>query len=129
MKTVTHNGMVYQIGAGYEFSDLGSSWHADDLEEINFTNGVHFMTSDSAWRKCRPIRVSGLGTITAAPIELEDGEVYQFDFNHGNKPITEMKGIRSIADCGSTMLGTFHGELYNVEYCTSIVKLVPEKSK
>jgi len=86
METVTVKGKVYQLNTLYEFSDLGTSWHLETLE--NICDKGFFETYDerneegSSWKLCRS--VSGeLGTIIDAPIELEDGEWYMCDLISG----------------------------------------------
>ncbi len=77
MKTVIHEGNIYQIGAVYELSDDGKDWEIKVLSEV----------SDSAWsffsgyersRYIRECKASVIGTITEAPVQLVDGECYQF---------------------------------------------------
>ncbi len=78
MKTVTHEGKVYQIGAVYEFSDDGADWRADVLLNVcNTLNNKWEVESEyfDCIRECQ----AAIGTITEAAVELVDGECYQFD--------------------------------------------------
>lgn len=84
MKEITHNGEVYQIGALYEFSDLGKSWHLEVLGNICGNGFFEVNSHDNAepdtgsWRLCRNVNGT-LGTIEDAPLKLEDGEWYMCD--------------------------------------------------
>ncbi len=84
MKTVEHKGNVYQIGAVYEFSDNKEDWELDTLTGVDLesTNYIYEGTRD----KCRYIREcqAPIGTITEAPVDLVDGECYQFDYYAGD---------------------------------------------
>jgi hypothetical protein len=70
MKTIEHEGKVYQIGAVYEFSDDCKSWFVDTLESFDLSGTI--LGKEEAWgfmRECQ----SPLGTIKKAPLKLEDG--------------------------------------------------------
>ncbi len=76
MKTVTHEGKVIQIGAVYEFSDDSEEWYKCGL--VGFGCGLHPWKAE--WESYKYIREcqAPVGTITAAPVDLVDGECYQF---------------------------------------------------
>ena len=78
IKTVTHNGQVYQIGGIYEFSDNGDSWDTDELVSISYVAAYPFKVVGCEWSLIRETE-SKIGTITPAPIELVNGAAYMFD--------------------------------------------------
>ncbi len=85
MKTVTHEGNVYQIGAVYGFSDDGDSWLLGTLGDCTTkeTNGTKYPfqcehDSNVEWFRLIRLQQAPIGTITKAPVELVDGECYQF---------------------------------------------------
>lgn len=75
LKTVEHEGKAYQIGAVYEFSDDCSNWTVDVL--TGFTLGATYPISSirASWVHIRECQLP-IGTITDAPLKLEDGEWY-----------------------------------------------------
>ncbi len=129
MKTVTHEGKAYQIGATYEFtdSDKGRHWelgilndYASDEEGVGFQSKTGNKTE---WFKHIRLQQAPVGTITEAPIELIDGAAYEFDYNNG---VTGMQDAvmryRKSGDCfyfGNTILERKH--------CTNIKLLTVEK--
>lgn len=80
-ETVTVDGMVYEIGKLYEFSDDGSNWFQDSLK-CRYAAGDEFKFASliSYWAMCRECKLE-FGAITPAPVELVDGEVYHFELN------------------------------------------------
>jgi hypothetical protein len=78
LKTVTHEGKVYQIGGIYEFSDSGDYWTIDELLSIEGTVGYPFKVKDCEWSLIREAK-SKIGTITHAPIELVNHNAYMFN--------------------------------------------------
>ncbi len=118
MKTVTHEGKVYQIGGLYEFSDNGHKVYIDTLADINNSDNPFVDREGFGWKLLREIQNPIMGTIKDAPIELEDGCVYQFDFG----------GERGFAGqfIGAGDFHLFNGVTIEVKGCTNIVKLVPE---
>ena len=85
IKTVTHDGQVYQIGQIYAFSDEGSLWVVDCLRVIA-GNDDHPFKARSSWKLARKALLSDLGTITPAPIELDHGKAYTFDYHRFKAP-------------------------------------------
>jgi hypothetical protein len=79
IKTVTHDGKVYQLGKHYLFSDDGSNWTISSLKSISYASDFPFRSGFS-WRLIKEFESSDVGTITPAPIELVDGAAYMFDF-------------------------------------------------
>ncbi len=122
-KTVTVDGMVYEIGKLYEFSDCGKIWDAGCL--LGTGNDGMFEGENEYWMKCRECQ-SQIGTVTPAPVELVDGKAYMFDFR-------ELIGIVGIVD-RKVKHGSEHvmfctpllNAEYNSEYATNITPLVPE---
>jgi len=91
MKTINHEGKIYQVGAVYEFSDDGKDWCVGVLEgtqpKSNYPYRLFFSHGYKLIRTCE-VKV---GTITEAPVKLIDGECYQFTNTFGN----ERKGFFS----------------------------------
>ncbi len=80
MKTITHEGKVIQIGAVYEFSDDGADWYIDTLKGIDYHSiGYIYHAQCGMYARIRECQAP-IGTITEAPVELVDGECYQFDY-------------------------------------------------
>ncbi len=91
-KAITHEGKVYQIGAVYEFSDDGDTWelavlHDYDTEENTVRGKFYSKTGGELewcgkfeWFKYIRLQQAPVGTITEVPVELVDGECYQFDY-------------------------------------------------
>ncbi|MCP4060703.1 MAG: hypothetical protein GY738_26165 [Pseudoalteromonas sp.] len=84
MKTVTHEGKVYQIGGSYEFSDDGKWGQLGVLNNYDAKGnslGGKFQSKTGSkfeWFKHIRLQQAPVGTITEAPVELIDGECYQF---------------------------------------------------
>jgi len=85
MKTIKRKGKVYQVGAVYEFSDDGKVWYKDTLKDIH--QDMSDQICVGLWRNYNFIRVCEVkaGTITEAPVELIDGECYQYTDQLGNE--------------------------------------------
>ena len=118
MKTVIHKGKEYQIGAVYEFTSNGN-FSIDVLLGIH-TEGANkgmFTCVNGDYAEIREV-LRLLGTIKEAPIELEDGAAYQFDYSEEIKTGILFRGLFVVIGNGP----------YHVEplSCTNIVKLVPE---
>ena len=100
IKTVTHEGNVYQIGGIYEFSDDGVYWTIDTLALISAGDNLLFSATRCKWRLLRETK-SKIGTITPAPVELVDGAAYTFDVRGRNRHhagiYDERQGIFSIS--------------------------------
>ncbi len=83
MNTITHKGNIYQIGRSYEFSSDGDMWELGVLDD--YTEDVIFPFRSNTGNQLRWFQMIRLqqvpvGTITEAPVELVDGEYYQFDY-------------------------------------------------
>jgi hypothetical protein len=77
IKTVTHEGKVYQIGKLYAFSDdKGVDPLIDRLSSIS---NLYNDDEGNGWKYIKAIAPSKIGTITPAPIELINGAPYMFD--------------------------------------------------
>tara|TARA_R110000764_G_scaffold67912_1_gene141017 strand:- start:1986 stop:2522 length:537 start_codon:yes stop_codon:yes gene_type:complete len=79
IKTVTHEGKVYQIGGVYEFSDEGIEWRLDLLTSIDDLEDLPFKGKSFGWELIRESK-SKIGTITPAPIKLVDSAAYTYMF-------------------------------------------------
>jgi len=78
MKTIEHEGKIYQVGAVYEFSDDGKAWCVEVLEDIYQESNYPYRTrSSTGFKLIRACEVK-VGTVEEAPVELIDGECYQF---------------------------------------------------
>ena len=78
MKTINHEGKIYQVGAVYEFSDDGKAWYVDTLEGTYQDMICPYRTrSGHGFKLIRACEVK-VGTVEEAPVELIDGECYQF---------------------------------------------------
>ncbi len=116
MKTVTHEGKVYQIGAVYEFSNGGKSWFPGKLH--GFDGAGYFSATCGEYAKIR-LQQAPIGTITAAPVELVDGKAYQFN-------------ARGYQYCGiynedRKILNVDQGQWFDVVAVTNIQPLTVEK--
>jgi hypothetical protein len=80
IKTVTHEGQVYQLEKPYLFSISGVTWFYAKLIDIDGGCSKPFCTKFKEWRYIKEVSASEeFGTITPAPIELIDGAAYMFD--------------------------------------------------
>ncbi len=120
MNTINHDGKVYQVGAVYEFSNDGKRWCVDTFEGIHqYVRHPYRTGFDISFKFIRACEVK-VGTIEDAPIELIDGECYQFTDRYD----IEWKGYFS----------TEHDTFYrargwsDVNTCTNIKLLVVENS-
>jgi hypothetical protein len=84
IKTVMHDGQVYQLRNHYLFSDTGVSWEVDELISIDNDVEYKFEGAYASWKYCIEIPSDEIGTITPAPIELIDGNAYIFDYKHAS---------------------------------------------
>ena len=116
MKTINHDGKAYQVGGLYEFSDTGKNWYTDILEDIHQNMTCPYRTRSSiGFRLIRACEVK-VGTITDAPVELIDGECYQFTDRYDD----EYKGF-FLAETGRLYCTT--GAIIDPSRCTNIKHL------
>jgi hypothetical protein len=116
MKTINHEGKVYQVGAMYEFSDDGYHWYTDILEDIHQNMTCPYrIRSSVGFRLIRVCEVK-VGTITEAPLKLKNGECYQYEDRFGNKH----KGF-FLAEPGRLYCTT--GAIVDPSRCTNIKHL------
>ena len=83
IKTVTYKGQVYQIDKPYLFLGTDGKWELGYLTKVNSASQFPFinhLTEDFSSIECVPEFRGGFGTITPAPIELEQGKAYTFDY-------------------------------------------------
>jgi hypothetical protein len=120
IKTVTHDGQVYQIGSVYEFSDGGKDWAIDELLSIDEDKALPFEARQYEWTLIREVNYF-MGTITLAPIELINGAAYMFDYHKNRKP-----AIGVYSEANNTFLTV--GYNYFVFDCTNI-RLMTVESK
>jgi len=81
MKTI--GGKTYQIGALYEFSRFGKNWFVDVLAGTQPKSSYPYETrSGHAFKHIRVCEVKA-GTIEKSPVELIDGECYQYTDRQG----------------------------------------------
>jgi hypothetical protein len=82
IKTVTHEGKVYQIDQDYLFSVRGTTWVYEKLIGIDYSYSKNFCTASNEWLYIKEVPASeNMGTITPAPIELINGAAYMFDYD------------------------------------------------
>jgi hypothetical protein len=119
IKTVTHEGQVYQIGKNYLFSDDGTDFSLAKLVRIK-KNGWPFRTDDNdLYRYIHEVSaLKSMGTITPAPIELVDGAAYMFNSHKNNlldaigiyskyhNTLTTFKNLCTAFDCTNIRLMT-----------------------
>jgi hypothetical protein len=123
IKTVTHEGQVYQLGKVYSFSHDHKHKCERRLKGVDKGN-TEYPFIDHAnvcWRYIKAIDSSELGTITPAPIELVDGAAYTFDYNKNRK-----SAIGVYSKCHNTFLTVGHD--YFVFDCSNI-RLMTVESK
>ena len=122
IKTVTHEGKVYQIDQDYLFSVRGTTWVYEKLTGIDYSYSKNFCTASNEWLYIKEVPASeNMGTITPAPIELVDGAAYMFDCDdHSNVIGLFIKG-------GGLFL-IHDGAVFNASACTNI-RLMTVESK
>ena len=79
MKTDIYKGNVYEIGKPYLFSDGGENWFPSVLNGIDSAKSFPFATPYDTYKHIK--QIESVGTITPAPLELIDGQAYQFYLN------------------------------------------------
>lgn len=124
-KTVTVDGMVYEIGKLYitAAKEIAILVCAASPEEFR----VKYPAGDCGTFISTRLAVNPewtTGTITPAPVELVDGNAYQFDY------ISDVGGEVIVIDeraIGKYINGVLCGTReYNPDYCKNIIPLVPE---
>jgi hypothetical protein len=122
IKTVTHEGQVYQLGKYYLFRMHSVTWVFGMLEAIDSSLSCPFCTPFQQWIHIKEIPAfKSMGTITPAPIELVDGAAYTFDY-HRNRN----SAIGVYSKCHNTFLTVGHD--YFVFDCSNI-RLMTVESK
>jgi hypothetical protein len=122
IKTVTHEGKVYQIGKYYLFSVRGTTWVYEKLTGIDDSYSKPFCTAFNEWRYIKEVPGSeNIGTITPAPIDLDDGKAYTFDCDND----VDVIGLFS-KGCGLFVINS--GAVFNACFCTNI-RLMTVESK
>ncbi len=126
VKTITHDNKAYQIGAVYEFTDSDKDryWelgvlsnYANDAEGVAFQSKVGNKTE---WFKRIRLQQTPIGTITEAPIQLEDGKAYQFN--------ARGKTFNGIYEKFHNWLNVMDGQHFDIVACTNIKPLTVEGS-
>lgn len=103
IKTVTHEGEVYQIGGVYEFSDEGIDWYVDSLISIDDSKKRPVKGYCWEWKLIKKSKRK-IGTVTPAPVELVDGAAYMFDYHLSSYVgIYEKTSLRFIQVGGFTL--------------------------
>jgi hypothetical protein len=121
VKTVTHEGNVYEIGKDYLFSSNELDWTYSKLTDIDGGYERVFCTQENEWRHIKEIpALRTRGTITPAPIELINGSAYMFEWA-GKIGIS---GIYSGANARFYLGG---GGVREISSCTNIRLLTVEK--
>jgi hypothetical protein len=126
IKTVTYEGNVYDLEGIYLANDIGSGegnlWTTIRLISINPKSTHPFRVSDrEGWKYITVIRSpQTFGTITPAPIKLDHGKAYTFDYRASKDVI----GIYSV--CTETISSI--GDDFISKNCTNI-RLMTVESK
>jgi hypothetical protein len=85
IKTVTHEGQVYEIGKDYLFSDTKGTWVYSKLLGIESDDISPFKTYILCWKFIKDMPPSEeFGTITPAPVPLINGKAYTFNCEDSN---------------------------------------------
>jgi hypothetical protein len=119
IKTVTHEGSVYQIGKRYIFCDeLSGMLFIDELVTIEAHRRLSFEGVHARYRYAVIQPLVNMGVITPAPIELIDGAAYMFDSHKNNlldaigvyskfhNTLTTFKNLCAAFDCTNIRLMT-----------------------
>jgi hypothetical protein len=122
IKTVTHEGKVYEFDQDYLFSNDKFNWNYGALVDLDGGQDKVFCTFDKQWLHIKEVPASeNMGTITLAPVELVDGAAYMFDCDdHSNVIGLFIKG-------GGLFL-IHDGAVFNASACTNI-RLMTVESK
>ena len=86
-KTVIYKGKVYEIGAPYLFSERDKEWVYGILTDVDCNYKKPFCTDAQDWSSIKEIPSGNNGTITPAPAELINGNVYMFKYHASRKPV------------------------------------------
>ena len=78
-KTAVYNRKVYEIGSPYLFSEHGKEWIYGILTDVDCNYKKPFCTDDQDWSSIKEIPSGNNGTITPAPVEMINGNVYVFE--------------------------------------------------
>ena len=115
VKTVTHEGTIYQIGKAYLVDDGDNNWILIVLRSVVSSSSLPFRSSLMGYRACKNAPADSVGTITPAPIDLVDGAAYMFDCD---------------TDASVSVMGIFckrgglflvnDGACFNACFCTNI---------
>jgi hypothetical protein len=119
IKTVTYEGKVYQIGGVYEFSDEGKDWAVDELLSVGDSSIFPFNARQYEWELIRKVNCT-IGTITPAPVKLDNGAAYMFDYRARKDVI----GLYSV--CTETISSIV--DVFRSKDCTNI-RLMTVESK
>ena len=94
IKTVTHEGTIYQIGKAYLVDDGDNNWILIVLRSVVSSSSLPFRSSLMGYRACKEAPADSVGTITPAPIDLDHGKAYTFDYTlSGGVGVTDTIGI------------------------------------
>jgi hypothetical protein len=122
IKTVTHEGQVYQIGKPYVFYDvLPGMLYIDKLIAVDKFSMLPFEGSYASYKHVNESKFESMGTITPAPIELIDGAVYTFGY--GNR----LDAVGVYDKCEKRFYH-LRGMYFGFEGCTNI-RLMTVESK
>ena len=120
VKTVEYDGIVGEVNCVYMLADNTHVVLEGACEYGFIVSRVDSISKDE-WH-VRTIHPSTLkaGTITKAPIRLDDGAAYRIDYPDANR-----KGILCLYCRHENTFHNYHLKL-NSDKCTNIVKLIPE---
>jgi hypothetical protein len=119
IKTVTHEGQVYQIGKRYIFCDeLSGMLFIDELVTIEADKRLSFEGVHARYRYVVNQPLENMGVIKPAPIELVNGAAYMFDYRARKDVI----GIYSV--CTETISSIV--DVFRSKDCTNIRRMTVE---
>ena len=121
MKTVTHKGKEYQIGKLYLFGDKeGEGYYYGILKNIDEILNYSFISGEDTWMFCDEVSSNLVGTIKEVPIELEDGERYEFNYCEDRVMAYYSEEHEAFGGCMADY------DRYKINHVSNVVKLAPE---
>jgi hypothetical protein len=120
--TKEYQGQLYELDQGYLFSNNQKNWMFTFLINIDKTCSHAFVTSQQSFNYIKALPASEhIGTIIPAPIELDHGKAYTFDY--GNR----LDAVGVYDKCEKRFYH-LRGMYFGFEGCTNI-RLMTVESK
>ncbi len=118
------SGNGYRIGHYYSMRVDGGVWAGATLAKIEHDDTRQFVDTDGDRWDDVSIITAPLGTITPAPVELNEGQIYMFDMG---VTTSEIIGRYYVAVTGEKMFDLVgNNRFVKISDCTNIIPLVPE---